>query len=59
MASPNQDFTLGECPEMIGDDVARIIRWSGGDNVSKLAGKTVRLRFVMKDADLYSMRFQP
>ena len=43
---------------MIGDDVARRITWSGGDDVSKLAGKAVRLRIAMKDVDLYSLRFQ-
>ena len=54
---PHAGYALAECPEMIGDDVARTITWSGGDNVSKLVGKTVRLRFAMKDADLYSLRF--
>jgi len=54
---PQTGYTLAECPEMIGDDIARTIKWSEGDNVNKLAGKTVRLRFVMKDADLYSLRF--
>jgi hypothetical protein len=54
---PQAGYALGECPEMIGDDVARTIAWSGGGNVSKLAGKTVRLRIAMKDADLYSFRF--
>jgi hypothetical protein len=54
---PQAGYALADCPEMIGDDVARTVAWSGGDNVSKLAGKTVRLRFVMKDADLYSLRF--
>jgi hypothetical protein len=48
---------LAESPEMIGDDVARTITWSGRENVGNLAGKTVRLRFDMKDADLYSLRF--
>ena len=50
-------YALRDCPEMIGDDVARTISWSGTDDVGKLAGKIVRLRFVMKDADLYSLRF--
>jgi hypothetical protein len=54
---PQPGFALGACPEMMGDDIARAVKWSGEDDVSKLAGKTVRLRFVMKDADLYSLRF--
>ena len=31
--------------------------WKNGSDVSKLAGKPIRLRFVMQDADLYSIRF--
>lgn len=32
--------------------------WTGNSDVSRLAGKPIRLRFVMKDADLFSLRFQ-
>jgi hypothetical protein len=35
------------------------MRWKGSENLSALAGKTIRLRFVMKDADLFALRFQP
>ena len=52
-------FALDHCPEIIGDEIDRVIAWSGASDVSKLAGKVVRLRFVMKDADLYSFRFAP
>jgi hypothetical protein len=48
---------LAESPEIIGDEIARVISWSGGMDVSKLPGKTIRLRFVRRDADLYSLRF--
>ena len=27
--------------------------------IEKLAGKPIRLRFVLRDADLFSIRFQP
>jgi hypothetical protein len=54
---PQAGYALADCPEMIGDEVDRTITWAGRNDVSKLAGKTVRLRFAMKDADLYSMRF--
>ena len=30
-----------------------------GKNVARLAGKPVRLRFVLTDADLYAIRFKP
>lgn len=54
---PEAGYTLAECPEMIGDDIGRTVKWSRGGNVGKLAGRTVRLHFVMKDADLYSLKF--
>ena len=49
-------FALKDCPVMYWDEIAGTVRWRGG-NVAALAGKRVRLRFVMKDADLFSMRF--
>ena len=51
-------FALADCPEIIGDQIERVVSWKGGSDVSRLAGKPVRLRFVMKDADLYSIRFK-
>ena len=42
---------------VIGDDVARVVTWKGGPNVSRLAGQPVRLLFQLRDADLYSFQF--
>ena len=42
----------------IGDEIARVVSWKGNTDVSALAGKAVRLRFILKDADLYSIRFR-
>ena len=35
-----------------------MVRWSNGSDIGSLEGKVVRLRFVLKDADLYSIRFR-
>jgi hypothetical protein len=43
--------------EVIGNEIDRTVRWKGGSDVGALAGKTLRLRFVMKDADLFALRF--
>ena len=43
--------------EFFGDSIEHEVRWDQGPDVSSLAGKPVRLRFLMKDADLYSFRF--
>lgn len=48
---------LADCAEMMGDEIDRDVAWSGRSDLRQFAGKTVRLRFVLKDADLYSMRF--
>lgn len=58
VGTPFPGHTLADCPEIIGDEAARIVRWRGDADVGKLAGQPVRLRFVMKDADLFALRFQ-
>lgn len=56
---PIPGFTLAESEDIFGDSVDRNIRWKGheGSDLSTLRGRAVRLRFVIKDADLYSFRF--
>lgn len=54
---PVPGYSLAECPPVFGDAVDRVITWEGGDAVGQLAGQTVRLRFALRDADLYAFRF--
>jgi hypothetical protein len=54
---PIPGFTLDDCPEIIGDEIARVVTWRQGPDVSRFAGLPIRLRFVMKDADLFALRF--
>jgi len=56
---PITGFAAEDCIEIWGDEIARTVAWKGGTDVSKLAGRPVRLRFVMKDADIYAFRFVP
>ncbi len=51
-------FALADCREQIGNEIDRIVSWKKGDDLSSIAGQPVRLRFVMKDADLYAFQFQ-
>lgn len=51
-------YRLDECPEFIGDHVDHIVHWKQKKDVTQLIGQTVRLRIVMKDADLYSLQFK-
>ena len=55
---PLAGHTLADCPEIIGDQTERAVSWKQGPDVGPLAGKPVRLRLVLKDADLYSLRFR-
>lgn len=54
---PISGFTLGDCQEVVGDRIAHIVSWGDAANLGKLKGRALRMRFVMKDADLYSFRF--
>ncbi len=56
---PIPGFALDDSPEIIGDEIEHVVAWRQGSDVSKLAGQPVRLRFVMKEADLYALRFLP
>jgi hypothetical protein len=55
---PFPGFTLADCPPLFGDAIERGVTWKGGGDVSPLAGKAVRLRFVLRDADLFSYHFR-
>lgn len=55
---PIPGCTLRQCPEIYGDEIEHVVTWRGGSDVSRLAGTVVRLRFVLKDADLFSIRFR-
>ena len=56
---PIPGFALDDCTQIVGDQIERVVAWTGGSDVSPLAGQVVRLRFAMADADLYSLRFRP
>ena len=55
---PVPGFTLADSIELYGDTVARNALWKDNPDLGALAGKPVRLRFVMRDADLYSIKFE-
>ena len=49
-------FALKDCIEIYGDKLDGPVRWKLHDDVSLLTGRSVRMRFVMSDADLYAFR---
>ena len=54
---PLPGFTLADSIELYGDTVDRLAKWKGDPDLGLHAGKPVRLRFVLRDADLYAMQF--
>ena len=53
---PIPGHTLQDSEEIYGDEIEHAVRWKSGADLSRLAGQPVRLRFALKDADLYSLR---
>lgn len=56
---PIPGFTLAECQPLFGDTLDRVVRWGDDSDLAALAGRPIRLRFVIEDADLYSYQFTP
>ena len=55
---PLPGFALDDFPEKFGDEIEGVMKWNGGRDVSSLAGKPVRLRFALMDADLFAFKFR-
>ena len=56
--NPIPGFSLEDCPSYFGDSVAKTIVWNNNPDLTAINGQTVQLHFELKDADLYSFRFQ-
>ncbi|MCC6240557.1 MAG: hypothetical protein IT448_09695 [Phycisphaerales bacterium] len=50
-------FEMKDCREIVGDEIARKVEWTDG-SLAHWQGRPVRLRFQMKEADLFSFRFR-
>jgi hypothetical protein len=57
--NPYAGFSAVESEVFFGDEIAHEAKWRDSPDVSVLAGKPVRLRVRLKDADLYSIQFAP
>jgi hypothetical protein len=57
---PIPGYSLDDSVELVGNELERVVAWKrGSDVISIAAGAPVRLRFVMREADVYSLRFVP
>lgn len=57
--TPLPGFALANCEPVFGDAVDRTVTWKSGADVTALAGRPVRLRFHLSDAEVFSFRFVP
>jgi hypothetical protein len=55
---PFPGFALDDGPEIFGDALDRTVPWKDPAALKQLAGKPVRLRFELCDADLYAFQFR-
>ena len=54
---PLPGFADSDCETIFDDSLERAVYWRGRSELSDLAGRPIRLRFRMRDADLYGFRF--
>lgn len=57
--APVPGYSLRDSRELFGDSVEQAVSWDRNNDLGSLSGRTVRLRFLLKDADLYALRFLP
>ena len=55
---PILGFTRNDCEPFQGDVIRHTVKWQGNSDISALSGKSVRLRFHLRNAKLYSFAVQ-
>jgi len=55
---PIAGFEAADGDRIVGDAIEREVSWGGSEDLSRLAGSPIRLRFRLREADLYSIRFR-
>ncbi len=53
---PISGYTIADMTPLYGDELDAAITWKADKTISSLVGKPVRLRFVLRDADLFALR---
>lgn len=49
-------FSIDESDEAVGDAIEQPLRWNGSAEVGSMVNRRIQLRFLLKDANLYSLR---
>jgi hypothetical protein len=56
--NPIAGFSFDDCDEIIGDKTDHVVSWKGKTDLEKLANQPIRIRFQLKDADLFALQFK-
>jgi hypothetical protein len=54
--TPIAGYAIADMDTLYGDELDAVATWKSKNNLSALAGRPVRIRFVLKDADLFAIR---
>jgi hypothetical protein len=55
--NPLPGFALADCAELYGDALEMHVHWKRASDLGKFAGQPIRLRFALRDADVYAFSF--
>ncbi len=55
---PMVGYSAADCDPIRSDELRHIVRWKGKANLDRLREKPIRLRFLLKNADLYAFWFK-
>jgi hypothetical protein len=56
--APVEGYALADCAPIYGDALDRPVTWAGGGDFAALRGVPIRLRFALKDADVFALAFR-
>jgi len=56
-SAPIAGFTATDCEELVGDSIERAVVWKGNPDLGALAGRPIRIKFTLHDADIYAFQF--
>ncbi|MBN1641057.1 MAG: hypothetical protein JXA09_07465 [Anaerolineae bacterium] len=56
--APVDGYALTDLEPLYGDALDRPVTWAGGKDLGALRGEPIRLRFVLKDADVFAFAFR-
>ena len=54
---PLDGYSLADCEEITGNDVAWEVRWRGSGDVSAIAGTPIKIHFRLVNTKLYAFGF--